>query len=557
LQRKPRKFSSMELAQSPRALDTALIELRSGAEAWAVLPVREKADLLRDLRAAIAALAPQWVAEASRAKGIAGTPIEGEEWISGPWAVLYALNRYVITLEEIARCGRPQVPAHRIQLRQSGQIVVHVFPTTIYERLLFCGLSADVWMDPALTPQDFTDSLATWYQSERREPRVALVLGAGNIASIGPLDVLYKLVAEGAVCMLKMSPVNEYLGPILDRALAPLVERGFLRIAYGGADVGIYLCSHPNVDEIHVTGSGQTHDAIVFEHGIRKPITSELGNVSPTIVVPGRWSDRAVQFQAESIVTQKLHNAGFNCIAAQVLVLPEEWGRTPALIAAIERVMRTAADRPAYYPGAVERVTRLTSRPGGVERFGKSGEGFAPRSLVHVKPSPGERLFSDEAFGSVLGVLQLPGSTETFLGSAVEFANEQLHGTLGANIIVDPLTLRTKATAVDAAIAALRYGCIGVNAWTGAGYFITETPWGAFPGHTTEHIQSGIGVVHNSRLFSRSQKSVVYAPFIPFPKPPWFVTNRSADSIGKALCDFEVNQNPLTAAKVAMHALGG
>ncbi len=120
---------------------------------------------------------------------------------------------------------------------------------------------------------------------------------------------------------------------------------------------------------------------------------------------------------------------------------------------------------------------------------------------------------------------------------------------------------------VDNAIASLRYGCIGVNAWTGVGYFIAETPWGAYPGHAQNDIQSGTGVVHNSHLFSRSEKSVVYAPFAPFPrsfagygntllpKPPWFVTNKMAAHIGRALCDFEVRKNPISMSRVALLAL--
>ena len=163
----------------------------------------------------------------------------------------------------------------------------------------------------------------------------------------------------------------------------------------------------------------------------------------------------------------------------------------------------------------------------------------------------------------------LPGEIEQYLASAVAFANEQLDGTLGANIIVHPKTERIFATEVDAAIAGLRYGCIGVNAWTGVGYFIAETPWGAYPGHTLEDAGSGIGVVHNSHLFSRSLKSVVRAPFAPFPrslagyggallpKPPWFVTNAMAARVGEALCAFEARPSPGKAGYVAALALRG
>jgi aldehyde dehydrogenase (NAD(P)+) len=251
-----------------------------------------------------------------------------------------------------------------------------------------------------------------------------------------------------------------------------------------------------------------------------------------------------------------MHNAGFNCIAAQVLVLPEEWNRTPALIAAIEDVLRTLPDRPAYYPGAADRCARLTTHAD-VRRYGGAATGFTPRSLVFADPEADDPIFRNEVFGSALAVVQIPGDIDTYLRRATAFANERLWGTLGANLIADPRTLRTHESAVDQAIADLRYGCVAVNAWTGVGYFLNETPWGAFPGHTLEDIGSGIGVVHNSHLFSRSQKSVVYAPFLQFPKPPWFVTNRQAAGIGKALCGFEVNKNPLTAAKIAMLAMSG
>ena len=38
-------------------------------------------------------------------------------------------------------------------------------------------------------------------------------------------------------------------------------------IVRGGADSGKYLCEHPLVDEIHITGAGASHDAIVWGPG--------------------------------------------------------------------------------------------------------------------------------------------------------------------------------------------------------------------------------------------------------------------------------------------------
>ena len=302
---------------------------------------------------------------------------------------------------------------------------------------------------------------------------------------------------------------------------------------------------------------------------LHKPITSELGNVSPTIVVPGDWSDADFRFQAEQIATQKMHNGGFNCIASQVLILPESWKGTQKLIAEIERVMHDIGDRPAYYPGAVARCEMLADGVTDVSRFGKAGEGFAHRTMIRVDASSSATAFDTEAFSSILTITTLPGDTATFLASAVAFANDKLWGTLGGNIVIHPKTMREHATELDAAIAAMRFGCVGVNAWTGVGFLLTETTWGAFPGHTLNDVRSGIGVVHNCFLFDKAQKSVVYAPFAEFPrsvmgygammlpKPPWFITNKTADKTGKALVDFEMHQTPLNAGKVAMLAMRG
>ncbi len=92
-------------------------------------------------------------------------------------------------------------------------------------------------------------------------------LAAGNISSIAPLDVLYKLYADGDVVVVKMNPVIAALEPVLERVFAPYVQQGFVRFASGGADVGGYLAHHPQVGAVHMTGSAAVHDAIVFGDG--------------------------------------------------------------------------------------------------------------------------------------------------------------------------------------------------------------------------------------------------------------------------------------------------
>src|SRR5690606_37390639 len=100
--------------------------------------------------------------------------------------------------------------------------------------------------------------------AEGAEARVALVLGAGNVSSIAAADVFARLFQERKAVLLKMNPVNEYLGPFFERAFRSLVDADYLAIAYGGAEVGGRLVEHPSIDEVHITGSIHAHQSIVW-----------------------------------------------------------------------------------------------------------------------------------------------------------------------------------------------------------------------------------------------------------------------------------------------------
>ena len=52
-------------------------------------------------------------------------------------------------------------------------------------------------------------------------------------------------------------------------------------------------------------------------------------------------------------------------------------------------------------------------------------------------------------------------------------------------------------------------------------------------------ISVNVGVVHNTLMFSRPQKTVVRAPFYIWPKPVWFATHKTAHRLTPKLVDFE------------------
>jgi aldehyde dehydrogenase (NAD(P)+) len=534
------------------ALDAELARLQAHKQTWARLELNHKIRFLQQLVKDTSLCAEAWVNAACVAKGIpVGSPLAGEEWTSGPWALMSGANGYIKTLKALVA---GQKPTGQVRKRKDGQVVTRVFPQSASESLLLSGVSAEVWMQPDVTQENLTQHIAGFYREKLPAGKVALVLGAGNIASIAPLDVLYKLIAEGQVCILKMNPVNEYLGPFLIEAFDGFVKAGFVSVVYGAAPVGQYLCTHPHIEEIHITGSAITHDAIVFGDRSKpknpRRITSELGNVSPVIVVPGPWTSADLRYQAEHIATMKMHNGGFNCIAGQVVVLPQTWEHSETLWKNVEGVLREIPNRHAYYPGAAARQQASSSENAVV--LDAPAEGFVPRVLREGDA----KAFEVEAFCSVLNRTSLPGGDAArFLNNAVKFCNENLWGTLGANVLIHPHTMSELGDAFEDAVAELRYGCIAINAWSGVGFLIAQATWGAFPGHTLEDIRSGIGVVHNTMLFDKPQKTVVRQSFYPsprgllhgslalLPKPPWFVTNKTAATTARRLTDFEADHN--------------
>ncbi len=539
-----------------QTLDTAIEEVRAHAGEWAALPVGELLALLRDLRRDVARVADRWVELSLAAKDLdPDEPVAGEEWLTGPYFVLRNLRLLQRALTDIAAAGHPKIPG-RVTTRANGQVVARVFPAEFADRLLYRGFTAEVWMLPGITPGELAATQATAYREAERRGAVTLVLGAGNISSIPPLDVLYKLFVERRAVLLKMSPVNAYLGPVIGEAFRPLVERGFFHVVYGGTAEGSYLCAHEGVDEVHITGSDRTHDAIVFGPGgdgarrkaerrplLTKRVTSELGNVSPVIVVPGRWSEADLQLQGANIATMLTYNAAFNCVTTHVVVTHAGWPQREAFLAAVRRALAAVPPRRAYYPGTEQRRAAFLALHPEAERHGRGDADHPPWVLIPGLDPGGDEdvCFTTEAFCGVLAETAIAAAgVPEFVDRAVAFLNEKVWGTLAAGLIVHPDSQREPevAAAVERAVADLRYGTVGINQWSAAGYGL-GTPWGAFAGSDVFDVQSGIGFVHDTLMFSKSQKTVFRTPFRMWPTPPWYVTCRTAHVTARRLVRFE------------------
>lgn len=536
------------LSSSTHKLDEAVARVREGAERLLTISLDDRVALARSMQEGYLAIAEESVRAACAAKGIPpGTPLEGEEWTLGPWFVVRHLRLVQQALLALKHKGN--TPIGPLGRTADGRLSAQVFPAGPIDGMLFNGVKVEVHLQKDVTQQRLNESRAGFYKSRPRAGRVVLVLGAGNISAIPSLDHITKIFNEGKACVLKLNPVNAYVGPYLERAYAEAIRKGYLSIVYGGVGEGEYLTRHSGVDEIHMTGSDRTYNQIVWGPAgaerearqrenrpvLNKPVTAELGGVAPVLVVPGPYSEKELMYQAEDIASGLTFNASFDCNANKVVILPRGWKLRDQFLQGLRKALERATDRLAYYPGSRQRLERYLATHRGTG-FGGKSEGSLPWTLIHgMDPeATAEPLFQEEAFAPILVETSISGPDPVaFLDEAVNFANDRLWGTLAAGIVVHPKTMKdpTTGSAVERAINRLRYGSVNVNAWSGLLFAFCTPPWGGHPSSSPADIQSGTGFVHNTPMLEGIEKAVMRHPITMKPKPSYSISHRSAHDL--------------------------
>src|SRR3984885_9730562 len=556
-------------------MDASIARLREGAKTFAKLSLDQRIVLVNAMQRGFLNVAKRMVQDGCKAKGITlGKPEEAEEWATGPWGVVRQLRLIRQSLDALKHSGNTLIgPVGR---STDGRLSVRLFPGNAIDGMLFKNITAEVRMQAGVTEESLRRDRARFYRQPDHDGRLVLVLGAGNIAAIAPMDVITKMFNEGKAVLLKMNPVNAYLGPYIEEAFAEAIKQNFLAVVYGGADEGRYLVYHRDIDEVHITGSDKTHDNIVWgppgpdrqkrmqshEPQLKKPITSELGNVSPFIVVPGPYSAKELCYQAEDAATSYLMNASFMCCAAKMLVLPKGWAGSDVFVQALQKTCAKVPPRQAYYPGAEDRWRKLTTGRAQVEQLGEAVPGSLPWTFISgLDPNArDEPLYSEEAFCSVISEVRI-GSADPleYLERALEFCNNQLWGTLNANLIVHPQSLKDPRIneAVEQAIIKLRYGVIAVNAFIGMPVAFAAPTWGAYPRSSPQDIQSGSGFVHNTSMLEGVEKTVMRAPLTTFPKPAYFASHRTTHKMMRKIVAMEKSASWAKVPVIVFDAMRG
>lgn len=561
---------------SPSDVDRAVTAAADRADDFRRLGAERKADLLLRVTASLAGVSADIVALGCEAKGIPrGSAAEAEEWFAGPAIAVALARHHAESLRQVARRGSPKLSRWATKRTPEGRLVTHLAPMFPGGGVVETGLSFRVLHTEGTTAADVRTGQAS-LAGGPREPGTTAVLGAGNVASIPFGDVIHTLFVDGRTAVLKMNPVNAYLRGPFERALAPLIEPGYVQIVDGGAEVGAHLVQHPRITHVHLTGSAETHDRIVWgppgpaqkerkasgKPLLDKPVTSELGNISPMLVTPYLYSSGEIQAMAEMIGTQLTNNASFNCNAGKVLVLPKGFPQRKLLLDTLVKFLEKVPVRKAYYPGAHDRHRALTAGRTGTLTVGTPTEHQLPWTLItDVDPArEDDPLFSTEPFCSLLSVVEVgPLDPGEFLEQAVTFCNDRLWGTLAASLFVPPLFEDDDAVehALHRALLRLRYGAVGINVWPALVYATARAPWGGHPTGTLADVQSGVGFVHNPLFLPRVEKTIVRAPLHPVPRPPFIAGHKHGLAAARRLTAYSESPSFGAALSVAKAAVFG
>ncbi|MFM7520081.1 MAG: aldehyde dehydrogenase family protein [Planctomycetota bacterium] len=468
-------------------------------------------------------------------RATAPTPADGTAWAeetaTGPLATLRLLLITARCLGQIAAERRPRqaTGAPRFGRGAGGRkfVEVGVLPEPgLSDVAIFGGHTATVrCIDPG-GPEAFERA---WRDEAARRSAaggVAVVLGAGNVTALSVGDGISQIFEHGRSVVLKPHPVHAALEPVFRRALAPLIEADLLEIVPGGTDVAAALVALPEVGHVHLTGGEAAFDAVVW--GCRgphragdvprlsKPITCELGNVTPWIIVPARYSAAELKRQADCVAASILNNTSFNCIATKCLVTCRGWDQREAFLAAVARRLAAAPARQAWYPGA----TGLWEQATGTAA---PADGSLPWVLRQgIDPARDGTLLDREWFVPVAAEVPLDASgIDDFCARATELCR-RLPGTLAASVTLPRGLSPHDARRADLLVEHLEYGTVAVNTWSALAYATTSVPWGGFPGATLAEPGSGIGWVHDPHFLPLVHNTVLRAPLSSWMVPAWF-----------------------------------
>ncbi|MET0409921.1 MAG: aldehyde dehydrogenase family protein [Polyangiaceae bacterium] len=316
----------------------------------------------------------------------------------------------------------------------------------------------------------------------------------GVVGAISPWNLPFMLsfvkalpaLLVGNTVVLKPSPYTPLTVLRAADRISAALPAGVLNVISGGDELGPWMTSHPDLEQISFTGSTQTGRRVLGAAAATlKHVTLELGGNDPGIVLPGTDPLPIVERLFQSMFML----SGQTCIGLKRLYVHEADydALTRALVAHARTQHVGAAFDPSAALGPIQnlpQLLRLEAAWAEIQRSGarvlyrgdnpRDSRGlFFPITLLDDPPSDAPYV-REEHFGPLRSVMKYRTLEEAFLK-----ANDSAYG-LGASVWgQDPLFLDTAARQLEA-------GTVWINQ-----HMLTH-PSVPFGGHK----DSGIGVMY-------------------------------------------------------------
>jgi hypothetical protein len=510
-------------------VDRIVTNVAAKAEEWKAVPVDKKVELLQQILKNTIREHDTWCALAQESRGVHPTdPRHGcaraDIIVTGPAMFGSYLNGLISTLQHCSKHdGVPPPPRSVRKIEGIHKSVATLWPRTFLDYTESVGLKGELVLDDE-TPEQFS-------LEETCIGGVAGILGAGNIDA--PTDILCQMFLKGRVCVFKPNPVNEKQHTVVaGKILEPLIRAGYLAYVCGGNDVGAALVKDSRMDEIVLTGSMSTYEAIkpLVKDIERTPICAELGGVNPWIVVPGKaWNARSIDQHARHLAFSRMSNNGHTCVGPQVVLVAKDWPWRREFFGRVRFWLGQHAGSPPFYPGSDKTHSYFSTVPkaeviiDGEDAFDKQQRPILISNVLVTTDEENQKdtnsVLTREAFCPVLAEVPIDytiGSNDAtkydsmaYLRSAIQYTERNCFGSLSANILIPDEEVRKHSKELDRIICEMPFGIVGVNLFPGFAYSLPMLIWGAPPGQP----QSGIGFLGNAHGYKHPQKAVLRAPF--------------------------------------------
>eukprot|EP00892_Ulva_mutabilis_P007721 jgi/Ulvmu1/5320/UM022_0114.1 len=568
---------------SPEQVKHAMQCVSERAASWAALDPATKVELLKDIHRRLTQCGMEIARASTEVKGYGtdggrqNAAFESRAAASASMAGALTLPLVGAMAAALEQCHAGTTPAVADLPRRStadGRQVLQVTSPQKPAMPTLRSASAYLYLKPGCEPSQGVERRAA---QQAAAEGVCCVLGAGNQAFLGLYDVLHTMFLEGHVACLKYHDAQAKTAPLLEYVLAPLLEGGYLKTFHCDLDLTRHAVYDERVCRVHITGSDRTHDAIAWGTGeeaqrrmaageplLKVPMTSELGNVTPVVVVPGAWTAAEMRAAAKLIAFNMSDNAGCNCLAPKALLLPAEWHQADDFETVLKEELAAVPAAPLWYPGALQLHKQFMQQHSDCELIMPAitpGTDYTapvvPWAVHHVTLSsaadaaavPG---LAREFFAPVLIMIRLasgaPDSTKvgtvpdsgnplsssaaqppsspgddgshaalaaSFLQAVPEFLEHGLWGNLAASVYAPTQVEAAAETELQACLDDLRYGSVILNMPTFFAYLLSEGVWGGFQYPYTSIAKPGSGVGHVSNVYGIDgvEKQVVQAPW--------------------------------------------